>query len=152
MKIAVTPAVVERMLLKSKKIFKESTFFGEPLKEMAASLSIVIIFNDKLKVTAGRAMTLTAYELKTDYGYEVENKFQKSYDINDSHQYLVIEINRMFAKRRDPSDLFDTVSHEYAHCIDFMIRGNKNRKNSSYHDYFWQMLHKSAGGSGNPTY
>jgi hypothetical protein len=38
--------------------------------------------------------------------------------------------------------IYEIVSHELAHCIDFIVRGE------SYHDEEWRKIHRLCGGTG----
>jgi predicted SprT family Zn-dependent metalloprotease len=45
-------------------------------------------------------------------------------------------------------EVYDTLSHELAHCLDFVIRGYWRGTEDSFHDDFWSFLHKRMGGNG----
>ena len=65
--------------------------------------------------------------------------------------YFIIEINPRLIIIDPPKEVYDTVSHELAHCLDFKIRGFYDRKGAPDHDEFWSFLHRRMGGNGKAT-
>ena len=62
--------------------------------------------------------------------------------------YYIIEINPRLVILDPPKEVYDTISHELAHCLDFKIRGFYDRKGAPDHDEFWSFLHRRMGGDG----
>ena len=148
MKIEVTHKVIERMIERSKRNFLRSSSFSYEMKKLVSELHVFVIFNERLKTAAGQANTLTRREAEK---MPALDKRIKKFYIDYSRKFLIIEINKKFAQRRSTHELFDTVSHELAHCVDFVIRGHISRKNR-WHDKFWREIHQAMGGSGKATY
>ena len=59
------------------------------------------------------------------------------------HMYIHIDLNRRLMQWAKPQDGFDTVAHELAHCLDYVIRG------TTYHDEHWRELALAMGCDGN---
>jgi predicted SprT family Zn-dependent metalloprotease len=148
----ITQSVIERMILRSKRHFVKSSFFDSETLKIVKDLRIFWIFNKKLKTTAGQANSLSYNEavkiLKVDKRY-------KRYLVDSCKRYLVIEINKRLAQRQKKETVYDTVSHEVAHCIDFVLRGHmyiNGRARRGFHDKFWKNIHKATGGDGKATF
>lgn len=60
----------------------------------------------------------------------------------------IIELNSCTLNKRNKTELYDTVSHELAHLLEFRINGYNNRKHYRYHNKVWKQLHRWMGGSG----
>jgi hypothetical protein len=56
---------------------------------------------------------------------------------------LGIVFSESIMNERTYEEQFDIVSHEFAHLVDYVVRG------TSDHGDFWQNIHKLMGGSGN---
>jgi hypothetical protein len=151
MDIEVTHKVIGRMIQRSKKNFAKSSFFSYEVKKLVSELRVFIIFNPRLKTCAGQANAVTYTEaLSMDFDMRY-----KRYLVDCARKYLIIEINKDLAQTDPPEEVYDTVSHEFAHCVDFVIRGfryiNGKKRKWGFHDPFWKQLHRAMGGSGNAT-
>jgi hypothetical protein len=153
MKIEVTEKVIQRMIARSKRNFVRSGYFSPEVTRIVKNLRILIVFNKKLKTAAGQANALTYNQAIREF--KVDKRY-KSYIVDQRKKYLIIEINQAMAQRDAKEEVFDTVSHEVAHCVDFVIRGYKfvssGAARKRYHDEFWREIHLAMGGSGKTTY
>lgn len=59
--------------------------------------------------------------------------------------WLVIELNASIVTIGSPMSNFKLVTHEFAHCLDFVLRG-KMMPNNKCHDQFFQDLNNFMGG------
>lgn len=87
--------------------------------------SVEIVFNSKLRTTAGKA---TCSMIKTII-------------INPT-----IQISTQIFNSSDDATRYNTISHEFAHVIDFYLR-NRECVNKG-HDHVWVDLHRLCGGDG----
>jgi hypothetical protein len=151
MDIEVTHKVIGRMVARSNRKFAQSSFFSYEVKELVRELRVFIIFNPRLKTCAGQANAVTYTEAKK---MDIDMRY-KRYLVDCARKYLIIEINKDLAQSDPPEEVYDTVSHEFAHCVDFVIRGfhyiNGKRRKRGFHDPFWKQLHIAMGGSGSAT-
>ena len=148
MKIEVTHKVIERMIERSKRNFVQSSSFSYEIKKLVKNLRVFIIFNDRLKTTAGQADAITYNQAKKK---PFLDKRYKRFLVDSARKFLIIEINKKLAQKQEADEVFDTVSHELAHCVDFVIRGYISRE-KPYHDKFWSTIHKAMGGCGKATF
>jgi predicted SprT family Zn-dependent metalloprotease len=148
MKKKITFSLLQRMVEVSKKNFIKSTLFSFEIKKLVKDLRVFIIFNNRLKTTVGQADAITYLEAKKRD--DIDKRY-KRFLVDSSRKFLIIEINKELSQTQSEKEVFDTVSHELAHCVDFVIRGYKSRK-KRYHDSYWRTLHKAMGGSGKTTY
>ena len=151
MDIEVTHKVIGRMVARSNRKFAQSSFFSYEVKELVRELRVFIIFNPRLKTCAGQANAVTYTEAKK---MDIDMRY-KRYLVDCARKYLIIEINKDLAQSDPPEEVYDTVSHEFAHCVDFVIRGfhyiNGKSRKRGFHDPFWKQLHIAMGGSGSAT-
>ena len=148
MKIKVTEKVVQRMIDRAKRNFMKSKQPREH-KNILGNVEIFVIFNKKL----GRRTYGLAYALNYQSDYRISiglTRKHKRYLIDGRRQHLVIELNPGLNQKCVAAEVFDTVSHELAHCLDFILRGyimDRNRR-KGFHDEIWKDIHKAMGGSG----
>lgn len=86
-----------------------------------------IICNDRLRVCAGRA------------GCTV-NRF------TNTVFNMRIEWNPHLFQRMTAEQQFNTVSHEFSHTVEYVIRHNSD------HGDLWQMIHRACGGTAERTH
>jgi hypothetical protein len=72
----------------------------------------------------------------------------KPIEVDSQLGFLVIEMNPRLIILNSANEVFDTLSHELAHCLDFVIRGYYGKNERTFHDEFWSFLHKRMGGNG----
>lgn len=119
---------------------------SEDWKNILRKLQIHIIMNTRLKTTAGTAEFV---RLRAAHRLFPMLKDYPPVIVEDVLGYLVVEINPKLVVMNPPNEVYDTVSHELAHCLDFVIRGYYGKSEKEYHDEFWSFLHKRMGGNGN---
>jgi hypothetical protein len=94
-------------------------------------------FDDKYKLIFKGIPTYISFSTKESV-YATANFVEGNHNNIESFQ-LEISVYTFFL---DKKKIYDIISHEIAHCIDFVIRGN------SFHDDYWRFIHKEMGGSG----
>jgi hypothetical protein len=114
-------------------------------KDILRRLQIHIIMNTRLKTTAGTAEFV---KLKPAHKLFPTLKDYPPVIVDNVFGYLIVEINPKLVVLNPPNEVYDTISHELAHCLDFVIRGCYGRSEIDYHDEFWSFLHKRMGGNG----
>ena len=114
-------------------------------KHALAGLQVFIVINLKLKTTAGCATFMRQRAARKVFQIPKELKPTL---VDDVLGYFIMEINPKLVVAGTPKEVYDTVSHELAHCLDFKIRGFFGKDDNSFHDHFWSFLHKRMGGNG----
>jgi hypothetical protein len=147
MKIAFTPIVANRMINRAKR-----TFINYPHKSVSpnwkkalAALQVFIVINLKLKTTAGCATFMRQRAAKKVF--QIPDELRPTL-VDNVLGYFIMEINPKLIVANSPKEVYDTVSHELAHCLDFKLRGYYNKDDNDFHDAFWSFLHKRMGGNG----
>jgi hypothetical protein len=147
LKIQFTPKVAYRMIERAKR-----TFINYPCatvksewKEILKDLQVFIVINPKLKTTAATAGFIKTPTARRSFKIPKEYPTTK---VDGRNGYLIIEINPKYIVLDPAAEVYDTVSHELAHCLDYKIRGYYARTTASYHDEFWRKLHLRMGGTG----
>lgn len=149
MKIRFTPKVAYRMIERAKRIFCRYPHksISSDLKATLKQLQVFIVINPKLKVTWGNSAFVKIKQARRLF------KIPKEYpptEVDNVLGYFIIEINPKLVIISSPKEVYDTLSHELAHCLDFKIRGYYGR--DEFHDEFWSFLHKRMGGDGEEFY
>jgi hypothetical protein len=117
-------------------------------KSILKNLQVFIVINPYLKTSYGNASFVPIalgrklFQIPTEY---VPIK------VDGRMGYLIIEINPKLVILSTSQEVFDTISHELAHCLDFVLRGFYNKTDEQIHDKFWSFLHKRMGGNGLKT-
>lgn len=147
MKIRFTPKVAYRMVDKAKRIFCNYPHNTVPLawKVALRYLRVFIVINPKLQTTAGTACFVRVRAARKLF--QIPKKYPPI-KVDGVKGYLIIEINPKLVVLDDAAEVYDTVSHELAHCLDYVLRGWYDRTEASWHDEFWSFLHKRMGGDG----
>ena len=114
-------------------------------KKALAALQVFIVINLKLKTTAGCATFLRLREARRVF--QIPDELKPTL-VDGVLGYFIIEINPKLVVASTPKEVYDTVSHELAHCLDFKIRGYFGKDDDAFHDEFWSFLHKRMGGNG----
>jgi hypothetical protein len=109
-------------------------------------LQVFIVINEKLKTTGGTAGFIEYTKGKRLF--KIPDQF-KPCIVDNACGFLIIEINPKLIILYTPKEVCNILSHELAHCLDFVLRGWDNgREEKSFHDEFWSFLHKRMGGDG----
>jgi hypothetical protein len=147
LKITFTPKVAYRMIDRAKRTFARypSRTVSNDWKLLLKQLQVFIVINPKLKVTAGTACFVRVREARNLFAIP---KTFPPVMVDGVAGYMIVEINPKIVVLDSPQEVYDTVSHELAHCLDYKIRGWYGREASSFHDEFWSFLHKRMGGNG----
>jgi hypothetical protein len=149
MKIRFTPKVAYRMIERAKRTFCRypSSTISSDLKATLKQLQVFIVINPKLKVTWGTGAFVRIRQARRLF--KIPKEFPPT-KVDSVLGYFVIEINPKLVVISSPCEVYDTLSHELAHCLDFKIRGYYGRDN--FHDEYWSFLHKRMGGDGEEFY
>ena len=147
MKIAFTPKVANRMINRAKRTFIRypCRSVSSDWKKALAALQVFIVINLKLKTTAGCATFLRLREARRVF--QIPDELKPTL-VDGVLGYFIMEINPKLIVASTPKEVYDTVSHELAHCLDFKIRGFYGKDDNVFHDEFWSFLHKRMGGNG----
>lgn len=141
MKHAFTDKIVERYTERSVRNFCNSLRPKEEKKHLKEMVNFVHFdITDHLKTSWGMANIL----YMDDRQAKVLNITKDGYLIEplNGYYHLVISLNRRILQWARPQDVFDTVSHELAHCFDFVMRGE------TYHDKYWRDIAVDMGCNG----
>jgi hypothetical protein len=114
-------------------------------KDILKNLQVFISINPKFKRTCASAAFM---EFKPAIKYFQIPKTFQPVTVDKKLGFLIIEINPKTVILNSCKEVFDTVSHELAHCLDFVLRGYEGKSDKHVHGEFWQFLHKRMGGSG----
>jgi hypothetical protein len=138
------------MVDRAKRIFSNypSRTVSKDWKDILNNLQVFIVINPKLQTTAGTACFVRTREGRNLFSIP---KTFAPLKVDGVYGYMIIEINPKLIVLHSPSEVYDTVSHELAHCLDYKIRGWYSRSDRSFHDDFWSFLHKRMGGNGKAT-
>lgn len=141
MKYSFTEKTVIRYIDRSATNFYRSNvqeYKKRVLENLLPCLSIEM--SSKLKTTWGQAYTLGTHEKRVDKMNLTVSPVELT-GLSELY-YIVLAVNTRVLQWAKPQDNFDTVSHELAHCLDFVLRGD------SFHDEYWRELTIAMGGSG----
>lgn len=147
LKIAFTPKVAYRMIDRAKRNFLTYPHdsVNKAWKSILKNLQVFIVINPYLKTSYGNASFVpTALGRKL---FCIPDEYVPL-KVDGRLGYLIIEINPKLVILSTSQEVFDTVSHELAHCLDFVLRGFYNKTEEQVHDKFWSFLHKRMGGDG----
>lgn len=147
MKIAFTPKVANRMINRAKRTFIRYPHrsVSPDWKKALAGLQVFIVINLKLKTTAGCATFMRQRAAKRVF--QIPDDLKPAL-VDNVLGYFIMEINPKLIVANCPKEVYDTISHELAHCLDFQIRGFYGKDDNAFHDAFWSFLHKRMGGNG----
>ena len=147
MRINFTPKVAYRMIDRAKRTFCRypCRTVAQEWKNLLKSLQVFIVINPKLLTTAGTACFVRVRDARTLFKIPREYEPTK---VDGVLGYFIIEVNPKLVILDPPSEVYDTISHELAHCLDYKIRGFYGRTDAEVHDEFWSFLHKRMGGDG----
>ena len=112
-------------------------------------LQVHIILNEYLRTTAGTCSFVRSKTAKKLFN--ISESDYKPLFINGVYGHIIIELNPKSLILDSPEEVYDTVSHELAHALDFAIRGYY-KSNKTDHDEFWTFIHRRMGGSGKQHY
>ena len=105
----------------------------------------IIIFNRLLKKSWGQAMLVHQYDSqKAFYGLSKDMPIIKA---EGRSCWAVLDINPLiiFETRKD---VYDTVAHELAHLLDFLVGGKYYIRYERFHSDRWREIHMAMGGNG----
>lgn len=120
---------INDMIIKAYNNLMASSSVSDGVKTAAtvAMQTVKIIRNDRMRTTAGRCGCTINHFTKT-----LSN--------------LRIEWNSTLFSRMTEDQQFNTVSHEFAHAVEYCVRLKSD------HDYFWQSIHRACGGTATRTH
>lgn len=117
--------------------------YKDELKRMEIKVNV----SNRLKNLFGESYMVEAFGQKDfkqrKYLDLNSNNCQKYYiDCWKKWYYIVIAVNKRLHQFLSKKELFETVSHEYAHALEFLVEGDSD------HTDLWRSFYKSMGGSG----
>jgi hypothetical protein len=147
MQIQFTPKVAYRMIDRAKRNFLAYPHdsVNKVWKSILKNLQVFIVINPFLKTTHGTASFVPVALARKLFQIPDEYVPVK---VDGRMGYLIIEVNPKLVILSSSKEVFDTLSHELAHCLDFVLRGFYNKTDEQIHDKFWSFLHKRMGGNG----
>jgi hypothetical protein len=131
--------ISQEMLQKAKENFYKSdapTSWKNKLKP----LKVIIQLNPRLSETAGKMFFEDYYP-----GISLDNLTQ----FNGKLGKWIIELNPKVILTDSPKQIFDLISHELAHTLDFLVNEDSQRH---FHNATWKYIHKCMGGTGEQFY
>ena len=147
MQMELTKEILNLMIAEAKDTFRQSSQ-SQKLKDILDNIDPLFTFNTRLRHrTYAQAGTVEYFcKLRKELGL---TRSDKRYLIDGWRQHLVIEINPTMNNLTE-EQVLNIVSHELAHCLDFILRGFEmnRKKRKGYHDEFWANLHRNMGGDG----
>jgi len=147
MRTKLTHSYIEDLIKRAKCNFLKSDQ-PDKIKEIIMDLNPHILFRQGWRTTYGMASAIEyqSYD-RLIMGFK---RNDPRYNIDTKKQHLVIEVSDMCQEIK-AGEVFELVSHELAHCLDFILRGYilNRKKRKGYHDDYWSNLHRNMGGSGN---
>jgi hypothetical protein len=113
-------------------------------KEKLKRINPIPYLNDRLRSFWGRAYLVNTRDSLT---YELDLRERYPYTkVEGRMSWFILEINPSI--RKEPiQEVYDTVSHELAHLLDFCFTGYYTRL-KGFHHKRWKDIHKAMGGSG----
>lgn len=147
MKTRLALKYIDKLTERAKRNFYKSDQ-PDKTKEIFSTLDPHVLFTDNWRVTYGMAYVVEYQSLdRLLMGFK---RSDKRYLVDKKRQHMVTEYSTK-CQFIEPCQLFDVVSHELAHCLDFILRGfvMDRNKRKGFHDDFWARLHQDMGGTGN---
>lgn len=145
MKITFTPLVAYRFVNKAKRNFLKSNA-SDHWKSVCKDLPVLFRLVNKVSKTYNSTYGMATLITKTDnkiFNYGIVN--EPMVKCGSTPAWLVIELNARVLSCNNPLSNFKLVTHEFAHCLDFVLRG-KMMPDRTCHDQFFQNLNKLLGG------
>ena len=94
-------------------------------------------YSEHIKAIKSTPITMSTSErLIANYAYACRS------ELTDEHFQLSITLSHSM-QNYNRKLVYEIISHELAHCIDFIVRGE------SYHDEEWRKIHQLMDGTGN---
>lgn len=143
MKIQFTPKVAHRMVTRAKKNFNKNNHPTKDWKRINTNLPVLVCVSRSIPNAYGYAAFVTN-EYRKFYSIDPTEPMVK---IKGQKGWLVIELHAGFIAAATPGRVFKYLAHEYAHCLDYVIR-NELPRNS--HDEHWQLINNYVGGNVSP--
>lgn len=139
---------VKRIITQCRKNFIKSKYSLHGEKTICRHTVPIIAFNGWIKNNMGFAYCIhpnLPEQKNLRRRFNLSKNTANMYLPSDEvvKHYLVIDISKEIF-RYSEDILFELVSHEFAHCIQYLICYN-----SDDHGEEWQRFHKGMGGSGN---
>lgn len=128
-------AIADKMIQKAKNNFYKSPTPND-WKAKLKELKIIIKLNPRFTSTAGMMIFDDYYS-----GMPFDNI--STFNGNLGKWTIILNPKNII---RDPyKEVFQVVSHELAHALDFIVNKNAQR---NFHNPIWKYIHKAMGGDG----
>lgn len=145
MKNAFTPAVAYRLIEKAKTNFSRHPYAPNAWKAVFNKLHMFVAISEKIPGCPSAwamAWMLNDYHGKT---YGIDPLAPKT-KVGKREWWLCLEFQAQAVCMADGPSLFNLVTHEVAHCLDYVIRG-KMQEADEAHDEFFKVLMGMMGGT-----
>lgn len=146
MKIAFTPTVAKNLIRRAKNNFRRHPYAPQPWKEIFEQLHVFVAINEVFSCDE-RAMAMS-WMLNDFYGkkYGIDPNFAKT-KVGKTEWWLCLEFQAKVVCEADGPSLFNLVTHELSHSLDYVIRGKMQETNEESHDEFFRVLMTFMGGT-----
>ena len=135
--------LIQEMIEKSKETLYLSGR-SDHEKDILNSITPYVHINKRLQAVVGRA-----FLAHTKHVFTKKHAIREKIDpimVQGRKSFFIMELN-MCNQNLPKYEVYDTVSHELAHLLDFYLVGFYNRS-KQYHHNGWRDLHIAMGGSG----
>ena len=140
MKSLFTPEVACQMIQRAKKKFCSHSIIDRKWKASIKKLKVILVINPRLTSTCANARFVHCkFDKRSRHNAAL---------VNGKTGIMVINMNPDTIVKSTRKELYNLVSHEFAHCFDFTLRGYRGRSEAEFHDEVWSMLHKKMDGDG----
>jgi hypothetical protein len=132
------------MIYKAKTVFLESNA-PKHLKRLFEKMNPFIVINDDT-----RAMGTAYIVHRGNREAETHNipNFREPSRFQGRTVWHVIEISKELHNTNNLEEVYDTVSHELAHLLEYHVNGYYNRTMKTFHNKDWKYIHLCMGGNG----
>ena len=135
---------VYRVIEDSKEIFYDSEAPSE-YKDILRDIKPFVLFSESGPKIFGRAYLVHSRQFEA-----IDNELKTSvpyFMYQGRMSWAILELNFSVINKASKEELCDTISHELAHLLEFMINGYYDRKHWRYHNKDWKAIHRWMGGS-----
>lgn len=146
MKIAFTPTIAYNLIKRAKNNFRRHPYAPQVWKDIFDKLQIYVAIAETIPESPNcwaMSWLLNDYHGKT-YGIDPQAPKTK---IGNKEWWLCVEFQINAVCEADGPSLFNLVTHEVAHSLDYVIRGKMQATNEESHDEFFKVLMGMMGGT-----
>lgn len=146
MKNVFTPSVAKNLIKRAKNNFRCHPHAPATWKDIFDQLHVFVAINDGF--TDNEHAMAMSWMLNDYYGrlYGIDPTFTKT-KIGTTEWWLCLEFQAKVVCEADETSLFNLVSHELSHSLDYVIRGKMQETDEKVHDEFFCVLRSFMGGT-----